>query len=686
MIVRLARAVPFLAASLAIVLIALGTLASAVDASPLRFLRAFTADLRLDKLWLDRGQAKVGDTVRATVRVSNLGRKATTSTVVTLWAIEEASTGSSGYQLATLRLGTLRAGESVTAVSTFQIPNFPRHGRYKIMANVEDPAPELNAANNVDVATLDISSPSYSVGYVDTSPSSGVSTTPPVDDQKEPTTEGPSLSPGTSNQTTHEDSPSSTSGSTSPGPTVGGAPPAKDVDVVPTPAATDGQSSVAGTCDYYASPDGVASNSGTSKNSPFRIEDFWPVAGPGKTLCLMDGTYQGSAQMITPPPGLSGSRGAPITVRALNDGGATVDGEFQHTTFSVANSWFVFEGFNVKNSSDSVLNINDTTANTIFRRLVLWDAHIAKNNSIVSNNLFSASSTNILLEDIAMFGTGRKCFVGGGGAPEATMTARRIWCRWEGSITQGPKIGISTSYGTYNFTCENCLVTWSAESMPQEYNLTDTKGAVLASGSRFTNYQIENFGTLINRDKSDYCTNTKIFGSMVYVKATDRFPYTGTGLFSQGLGGQSCVDIKHVLAVVSPARTNFNSLAGFAMGPSSSSNRMENVTSIRGAADNFGGFVAVNVSAGKSASSVASPWTTTGSGANLCYRWVDGVQTNEQLWPWPMNDRIKEATARAGAYEGPCPSCVGGRAVRKATDVTADIEELLGPIPASCRK
>ena len=55
----------------------------------------------------------------------------------------------------------------------------------------------------------------------------------------------------------------------------------------------------------------------------------------------------------------------------------------------------------------------------------------------------------------------------------------------------------------------------------------------------------------------------------------------------------------------------------------------------------------------------------------------------------PMNDRIKAATASAGAYSGPCLNCVGGRIARTATDVTAEIEGLLarqfGPIPSQCR-
>ena len=54
----------------------------------------------------------------------------------------------------------------------------------------------------------------------------------------------------------------------------------------------------------------------------------------------------------------------------------------------------------------------------------------------------------------------------------------------------------------------------------------------------------------------------------------------------------------------------------------------------------------------------------------ICMRYEDGELTTTPLWPWPMNDRIKEARALAG---------------RPVVDVTATIEALLGPIPAACR-
>src|SRR5262249_6248067 len=76
------------------------------------------------------------------------------------------------------------------------------------------------------------------------------------------------------------------------------------------------------TCTHYASPDG--GGDGISQSSPFQIADFWSVAGPGTTLCLLDGTYQDATNMIVPPVGISGTSTAPITVRALNDGGVFI--------------------------------------------------------------------------------------------------------------------------------------------------------------------------------------------------------------------------------------------------------------------------------------------------------------------------------------------------------------------------
>src|SRR5262245_47422996 len=81
----------------------------------------------------------------------------------------------------------------------------------------------------------------------------------------------------------------------------------------------------AASCTHYASPNGTGS--GLSSSQPFKIANFWPLAKAGRTLCLLDGKYTGSASMINPPQNLSGTASAPITVRALNDGKVTINGQ-----------------------------------------------------------------------------------------------------------------------------------------------------------------------------------------------------------------------------------------------------------------------------------------------------------------------------------------------------------------------
>ena len=60
-----------------------------------------------------------------------------------------------------------------------------------------------------------------------------------------------------------------------------------------------GQVASAATCDYFASPGGTGSE--LSQSSPFKVADLWPLAAPGKKLCLLDGVYRGSQSMIKPP-------------------------------------------------------------------------------------------------------------------------------------------------------------------------------------------------------------------------------------------------------------------------------------------------------------------------------------------------------------------------------------------------
>ena len=61
----------------------------------------------------------------------------------------------------------------------------------------------------------------------------------------------------------------------------------------------------------------MGTGSGVSASQPFKIANFWPLAKPGYTLCLLDGQYTGSASMINPPGNLSGTASAPYYYQSI---------------------------------------------------------------------------------------------------------------------------------------------------------------------------------------------------------------------------------------------------------------------------------------------------------------------------------------------------------------------------------
>jgi hypothetical protein len=445
-------------------------------------------------------------------------------------------------------------------------------------------------------------------------------------------------------------------------------------------------------CNYYASPHGRGD--GLAEASPFKIADFWAVARPGTTLCLIDGAYRKADSMIVPFPGLSGTKGHPITIRALNDGAVTIDGQFVHTPIRLRqNAWFVIEGVNAQSGKPLVVWLARGSDNNVFRRLVAWDATINENNSVIGVH----GSVGNLFEDVAAFGTARKVF--SNSQRGDNVTCRRCWFRWEGSIF-GASVGVTMLYNSTGGIFEDMLVTWSGESMPQTY-------MNVAPAVHMTNFEPHGPAGILGVDRIDAVppkhANIHLRGSIIYTKATDRIPTTVVGGGAAGavfprfwVFGASSITLQHVVSVMAPAHPRFDDLFGFSLTRKPQNcavrraqcedpvinNTATNITSIRGHGDVFHeDWKIMKKSVGRSHTEVESPWTATDAGANLCYRWG----TTTPLWPWPMNERIKAATEAAGSYTGPCPGCVGGRAARTRTDVSADIEQLLGTIPKHCK-
>lgn len=453
---------------------------------------------------------------------------------------------------------------------------------------------------------------------------------------------------------------------------------------------------------YYVAPNG--GGTGTSEASPATLGTLWSVVNPGDTIILLDGVYTGSSNLLKPPPGLGGQSGAYITVIAKNDGAVLFDGEFATIAVSLSNnSWWTLQGFNARHGEIEVLRVGEQSNNVIVRRVVAWDAWIHGNTTVCGVHFVNGP---VLFEDVACFGTGRKIFgpTQDVGTPSGTtgFTCRRCWSRFDGSISTGPS-GASMSYNTWNMIYENLLARFSATQMPASYTVLDSwpphsiyspdiKCGPGGTGQCGGTGQIFGFkwAAGFERQDHDFATNGKLLGSLAYVLKDDPLWFNDAwGHAGQNLGGLSNVTIENVYGFIHPQNPRFNHPDGASIAGSYEDTlggglnlNVDHVTHV-------GGFHAepewniTNNFVGNLAAAVPNPWTTT-TGANLCKRYVDGVLTTTPLWPWPMNERILRATEISGRYSGPCPGCSGTFAERTATDVTAEIESILGPIPSEC--
>jgi hypothetical protein len=421
-------------------------------------------------------------------------------------------------------------------------------------------------------------------------------------------------------------------------------------------------------CTYYASPSG--GGDGSSPSSPFRVSEFWSRANPGMSLCLLDGIYVGSDSMITPPANLNGSRGVPVVVRALNDGKVFINGQsVRRPVFLNYNDWFLVEGVNACCSSSTVVEIANSS-NDVIRRVAGWDAHDG------NDKIFGIhSATRNLLEDVAGWGTARKTFEFSYGGDFTTV--RRAWGRWERSTVAGPKMVYSLVYNNYGALIENSLGTWSGERMPAVYTLLDYAGRPYPPpvGGTYTNYDVEEPYGIFSADGldgSDKNARGRLLGSVAYTTATDIFKPQSL-LFVTKLDGIQIRDsVGYYDSRTRGGRYTFE-LHSLTDGSRPQNDVAANISS-------FGRFGTL-ISDGWERSNIVlgnDPPSTYGSGetvfdttrgASLCYAYEDGVLTNRPLWPWPMNDRIRDALLQSG---------------RVPLEITSAMQQMFGPIPPQC--
>lgn len=461
--------------------------------------------------------------------------------------------------------------------------------------------------------------------------------------------------------------------------------------------------SAAADLEFYASPEG--SGSGRTEATPFAIARFWSVARPGATLWLLDGRYRGDSSMILPPDAVKGTPGNPIRIRALHEGRVLIDGEGRRRpVYLKGNEFISIEGINACCSRYDVVYLAATRGVSV-RRVVGWNAAPDQNAMIFS----IAYGTGTLLEDTAGFGSARKTYQYF--LTDGPATIRRAWGEWNESLNKGPKMTFSLVYNSRNLTVENAIGTWRS-LMPTRYVLMNNgkpyiagvwsdynhaksscgpgqmqpDGTCLVTEGRIDQMYGVLTGDAFSRGQPNRRTNSRYLGSLAYVLPGVDTSYLPRLVFVAQVEN---VSLENVVASwpVSPSDKEAVLLADCSArapetpcDPSDPGLIARNLTSFGGRIrlaglsstrwQTSGLVAAVSPAAlyGSSGASVFEPGEK--GGASLCYQYRDGAQTRTPLWPWPMNDRIKDAMIQAG---------------REPVDVTKTIESLFGPIPAACR-
>jgi hypothetical protein len=407
---------------------------------------------------------------------------------------------------------------------------------------------------------------------------------------------------------------------------------------------------------FYVSPSG--SGTACTSASPCLMSTALERVRAGDTIWMKDGNYTGSGGMLTAPANLSGTASARITVKAVNDGAVLVDGQGKLPTCQLIenNDYWTIEGINFANSSLAVISISNGSDNNIFKRVIAWNASPDLNKHIIST---SNNSTNVLYEDCAWFGSGRKGFEAFSGSDYVTV--RRGWGRFEYSARTDPKMSLTPYYDNYHMTIENCILTWDQQPGT---NTSQTFGILAGDWIR---------GTL---DRRLYL---KILGTIVYLPPDKTFSPSN---FVQ-LVKLDEIKVKDLVVfipsdhpLVKPAWLG-NCMTSHDSGVECSSHNLTltNASLIGGAKSNIGDhWILANVKTGANVSSVYGTenlFLNSGNkGATVCKQYVDGNLTTTPIWPWPMNQRIIDAMRASG---------------RTPVDVTATMEELFGRIPNECK-
>jgi hypothetical protein len=420
-----------------------------------------------------------------------------------------------------------------------------------------------------------------------------------------------------------------------------------------------------------AATGGADGSTGASRDQPWAtFAHAWTVLQPGDALVLLDGTY-----LETIAPTISGVSGAEICIQSDTDGGAVIDGEGARRaclldgTDSSPLAYVTVEGIVCRRSSAEALYVNDAHHIEV-RRVSAYDA------AGDSPTILVYQVQDSLLEDVAASGPAAAAvqIIG-----TDAVTLRRVWGRWVSSGTFYNSAILAN--WTEGNTIENCIgtagpnptqavigiqlyvadrnvvrgsIAWSEPGSELDWGITEGAGPEQTQSNRITNSVAvgSSDGVSHRADRDLVMERLTIAGvadEAYVVSPTGDEPKPGGfsvgGVLRDSVLAGGSVGIKLSSSTyVGLVTHQYNDLFGIATpysGASADATEM--------AVDP--GYDVARYGAGAyliAPSALATSGVAGGPiGAEVLYRYDDGVLTGEPLWPWPMEDRIFRETGRS---------------------------------------
>jgi hypothetical protein len=447
-------------------------------------------------------------------------------------------------------------------------------------------------------------------------------------------------------------------------------------------------STAASAATYYLGSSGRNRNSCSAAQSPTTpkasFSSIWGCLSSGDTVIVADGTYSDAS----PPSGKSGAAGAPITVRAANDGGATISDVVNFR----GNAFLTFVGFKVIGPNTAVdVRSNGSgrpSHHLTFQRL----AFTCTSTNVNDDACFAIAdgSHHLLLEDFWGWGGGRYTVMlyGGPGGNPLNVTAdhnvlRRGVLRMgpSSSSSGNPQAGLALYYASNNLV-ENVIVldsqTRSNSSNAAFYLTTHAPPPQLSNNKFYGVIALNNEGVGWYLDHDGTGIGNELHNSIIWGSGMAGIEFYGagtcTGNFAErvtvgasngnGVQNYKCRSTSVTSSVLvnnkgygllggsvgSLGTVNWNVVFGNSGGVLSGVSPGANNKTADPALKYIGRIEAGSAATGAGEGGVDA-------GANVSMRYQDGVLTTQSLWPWPNEERIKkDMCTDAGSTRGFCRS------------------------------